>query len=181
MPLSRESYPKQFIPIGSDQNNSLLQKTLLRLKQLNKMISPILVCNEEHRFIVAEQIREIDIEDFSILLEPIGRNTAPAITVAALKALEKDPNPILLILASDHEIKNNKIFIDALTSGMKYALEDKIVTFGIIPNAPETGYGYIKASKPLSEKNFKGEKNRRVLEKPDLKKQELIKIKILLE
>ena len=81
-PLSRASYPKQFISIGSDQTNSLLQKTLLRIKELKTITSPILVCNEEHRFIVAEQIREIDIDEFSILLEPIGRNTAPAITIA---------------------------------------------------------------------------------------------------
>ncbi len=177
-PLSRESYPKQFISIGSDQTYSLLQKTLLRIKQLDSISSPILVCNEEHRFIVAEQIRGIDIKDFSILLEPIGKNTAPAITIAALKALEKYSDPLLIVLASDHEIRNNKIFIDALNSGIKYALDDKLVTFGIIPTSPATGYGYIKASKALSEKSFKGEKIEEFLEKPNFEKaKELIKNK----
>ena len=177
-PLSRESYPKQFISIGSDQTNSLLQKTLQRIQNLETARSPILICNEEHRFIVAEQIRGINIEDFSILLEPVQRNTAPAITVAALKTLEKEPDPILLVLASDHEIKNNEIFINAINSGIQYALEDKLVTFGIIPNSPETGFGYIEASKPLSEENFKGQKIKRFLEKPDINKaKELIQNK----
>ncbi len=177
-PLSRESFPKQYISIGSDHNKSLLQRTHLRIINLKNISNPIIVCNEEHRFIVAEQIREIDIEKFSILLEPVARNTAPAITVAALKALEKDSDPILLVLASDHEIKNNQNFTDALNAGIKYAQNDKLVTFGIIPNSPETGYGYIKASKPLSEKILKGETIEEFLEKPDLKKaKEFIKNK----
>ena len=177
-PLSRESYPKQYISISSNSSKSLLQKTQLRIKDLDNLSSPILICNEEHRFIVAEQIREIGIDEYSILLEPIGRNTAPAITVASLKALEKDSDPLLIVLASDHEIKNNQIFIDALNAGIKYALQDNIVTFGVIPNSPETGYGYIKASQPLSEKNLKGEFIDKFLEKPDFKKaKELIKDK----
>ncbi len=177
-PLSRESFPKQYISIDSDQSKSMLQKTQLRINKLNNISNPIFICNEEHRFIVAEQIREINIKDFSILLEPIGRNTAPAITVAALKALEKNPDPILIVLASDHEIKNNKIFIDTLNAGIKYALEDKLVAFGIIPNSPETGYGYIKSSKPLSDNYFSGEQIEEFLEKPDINKaNELIKDK----
>ena len=177
-PLSRESYPKQFISIGSDQSKSLLQKTQFRLKGIKNLCSTILVCNEEYRFIVAEQIREIDIDDFSILLEPSRRNTGPAIAVAALKALENDSDPILLVLSSDHEIKDNKVFIDTINAGIKYALEDSLVTFGIIPDNPETGYGYIKASNPLSEKKIIGEKIEEFLEKPDLEKaKELIKNK----
>ncbi|MBW3040838.1 mannose-1-phosphate guanylyltransferase/mannose-6-phosphate isomerase [Prochlorococcus marinus str. MU1405] len=177
-PLSRASFPKQFISLNSDTKKSLLQKTQLRIRDLKNLSDPILICNEDHRFIVAEQIREIEVEEFSILLEPIGKNTAPGITVAALKALEKDPDPILLVLASDHEIKNNQIFVKALNEGINYALKDQIVTFGIIPNSPETGYGYIKASKPLSEENLKGEKIEQFLEKPDIKTaQELIKNK----
>ena len=177
-PLSRESFPKQYISIDSDQSNSMLQKTQLRINELNNISNPIFICNEEHRFIVAEQIREINIKDFSILLEPVGRNTAPAITVAALKALEKNSDPILIVLASDHEIKNNKIFIDTLNAGIKYALEDKLVAFGIIPNSPETGYGYIKASKPLSDNYLRGEKIEEFLEKPDIDKaKKLIKDK----
>ena len=177
-PLSRESYPKQFISLNSNKNDSLLQKTLLRINELNNLSSPIFVCNEEHRFIVAEQIREIAIENFSILLEPIGRNTAPAITVAALKALENHSDPLLLVLASDHEIKNNQTFVNALHAGINYASEDQLVTFGIIPNSPETGYGYIKAANQLSIDNFKGEKIEAFLEKPDIDKaKELIKDK----
>ncbi|MDA9729202.1 mannose-1-phosphate guanylyltransferase/mannose-6-phosphate isomerase [Prochlorococcus sp. AH-736-N17] len=177
-PLSRESFPKQYISIDSDQSKTMLQKTQLRIKELKNISDPIFICNEEHRFIVAEQIREININEFSILLEPIGRNTAPAITVAALKALEKDSDPTLIVLASDHEIKNNKIFIDTLNEGIKYALEDKLVAFGIIPNSPETGFGYIKATKPLSDNFLRGEKIEEFLEKPDIKKaKELIKDK----
>ena len=166
-PLSRESYPKQFISLGSDQSKSLLQKTQLRIMELEHVDYPILLCNEEHRFIVAEQIREINIKNFSILLEPVGRNTAPAITIAALKALERETNPTLLVLASDHEIQNTKAFIDTIELGKLYADQDKIVSFGIIPTAAETGYGYIKALNPLSIDGPKGEKIEQFLEKPN--------------
>ena len=113
-PLSRESYPKQFISIGSDQNKSLLQKTQSRIKDLKNIMSPIIVCNEEHRFIVAEQIRQKGVKANSILLEPTGRNTAPAITVACLKAQEMFGDPILLILPADHIIQNNRKFIEVI-------------------------------------------------------------------
>ena len=177
-PLSRESYPKQFISLGSNKSKSLLQNTQLRIMELDHIDDPILICNEEHRFIVAEQIREINIKNFSILLEPVGRNTAPAVTIAALKALEREPNPTLLILASDHEIENTKAFIDTLELGKEYADQDKIVSFGIIPTSPETGYGYIKALNPLSNNIPKGEKIEQFLEKPNLQKaKELIKNK----
>ncbi len=177
-PLSRESYPKQFISLGSDKSKSLLQKTQLRIMELDNIDNPILVCNEEHRFIVAEQIREINIKKFSILLEPVGRNTAPAITIAALKALERETNPTLLVLASDHEIENTKAFIDTIELGKEYVKQDKIVSFGILPTAPETGYGYIKTFNPLSNDRPKGEKIEQFLEKPNLKKaKELIKNK----
>ena len=177
-PLSRESFPKQFITLSSNQGISLLQKTQLRIMQLTDIDSPILLCNEEHRFIVAEQIRELNIKNFSILLEPVGRNTAPAITIAALKALERETNPTLLILPSDHEIENTKAFIDTIELGKKYAQQDKIVSFGIIPTSPETGYGYIKAFNPLSNDIPKGEKIEQFLEKPNLQKaKELIKNK----
>ena len=156
-----------FIAKNSTQNNGI-----------NNVDNPILVCNEEHRFIVAEQIREINIKKFSILLEPVGRNTAPAITIAALKAIERETNPTLLVLASDHEIENTKAFIDTIELGKEYAEQDKIVCFGIIPTSPETGYGYIKTFNPLSNDIPKGEKNRTILEKPNLQKaKELIKNK----
>ena len=175
-PLSRESYPKQFLSIKKDDKFSLLQNTIQRISTLKNLTKPILVCNEEHRFIVAEQIRELNIKNFSIVLEPVRRNTAPAITIAALKAIEKDSNPTLLVLASDHEIEDTKAFIDTIEIGKKYADQDKIVSFGIIPTSPETGYGYIKAFNPLSKTNPKGEKIEQFLEKPNLEKaKELIK------
>ena len=101
-PLSRESFPKQYLPINSKTGKSLLQETQLRVLDLQNVKNSILICNENHRFIVAEQMREIDVKDFSIILEPIGKNTAPAITIAALKALEIEDDPILLVLSSDH-------------------------------------------------------------------------------
>ena len=113
-PLSRESYPKQFLSIKKEDNLSLLQKTIKRILPLENLKKPILVCNEEHRFIVAEQMREINIDDFIILLEPFGRNTAPAITLAALKSLELEEDPTLLVLSSDHEIKNIQKFLNIL-------------------------------------------------------------------
>ena len=169
-PLSRESFPKQFISIGSEKRKSLLQNTQLRIKDLENLGPPIFVCNKEHRFIIAEQIREINIENFSILLEPVGRNTAPAITVAALKALEIENDPILLILASDHEIINNGVFYWGFKIRNKLCEKRKLVSFGILPTFPETGYGYIKARQPLSNMNFKGEIIEEFLEKPNFEK-----------
>ena len=110
-PLSRESFPKQFISIKKEDKFSLLQNTIKRISTLKNIKKLILVCNEEHRFIVAEQMRELNIEDFVILLEPFGRNTAPAITLAALKSIELEEDPTLLVLSSDHEIKNIENFL----------------------------------------------------------------------
>ena len=111
-PLSRESFPKQFLSVVSDDKKSLLQKTISRISNLENIQAPILICNEEHRFIVAEQMRQIDITPFSVLLEPFGRNTAPAITIAALKALEfkDESDPIILVLSSDHIINKTDAF-----------------------------------------------------------------------
>ena len=174
-PLSRESYPKQFLSLKKEDNLSLLQKTIQRIIPLKNIQKPILVCNEQHRFIVSEQMRELNIEDFVILLEPFGRNTAPAITLAALKALELEEDPILLVLSSDHEIQNVKKFLTLLEKGIEYTEEDKLVTFGIVPTSPEIGYGYIKASKPLCNK-LEGIDIESFLEKPDLETaKELIK------
>jgi len=155
-PLSRRSFPKQFLTLNDDK--SLLQNTYLRLDGLENLNNPILVCNEEHRFIVAQQMKDINVEPFSILLEPFGKNTAPAITIAALKSLDlpDDIDPILLVLSSDHLIKDKGNFIEAIKSGFEFAKNDRLVNFGIIPNSPQTGYGYIKASKPFNEKNITG-------------------------
>ena len=174
-PLSRESYPKQFLSIKKEQKLTLLQQTIKRISTLKNLKKPILVCNEEHRFIVAEQMRELNIDEFIILLEPFGRNTAPAITLAALRSLEIEEDPILLVLSSDHEIKENEQFIRVINMGLKFAEMDKLVTFGVVPRSPEVGYGYIKSAKPFSSK-LEGFEIESFLEKPDKKTaQKLIK------
>jgi len=167
-PLSRESFPKQYLSINSNDEKSLLQQTYQRIIGIDNLKEPILICNEDHRFIVAEQMREINIDPYSILLEPFGRNTAPAITLAVLKSLENNEDPILLILSSDHSIKHKERFIDVLKSGLDYALKDKLVTFGIIPTSPETGYGYVKADSPFLGNEIVGKNILEFIEKPNL-------------
>ena len=131
-PLSRKSFPKQYLSFMSKKNKSLLQDTYERISKIENIINPILVCNEEHRFIVAEQMREINIQPSSILLEPFGRNTGPAITLASLIAIQNSQDPILLVLSSDHEIKKHNKFVEAIKSGINYAELGKLVTFGVI-------------------------------------------------
>ena len=175
-PLSRKSFPKQFLSLDNTDKKSLLQKTQIRIQGIKDLTDPILVCNSEHRFIVAEQLREININPRSILLEPFGRNTAPAIILAALKALEKEVDPHLLILSADHLIKNEKKFRKLIEIGKDYSKKDNLVTFGIVPNSPETGYGYIKAEKPFNLEILEGLKISEFIEKPNLSKaKELIK------
>ena len=177
-PLSRQSYPKQFLSINSKANKSLLQSTQERIKNINGLRDPILICNEEHRFLVAEQMREINIKPNSILLEPIGRNTAPAIVLAALKAVEIEKDPILLVLSSDHFIGNQSQFIKVINEGIQYAERERLVTFGVIPDSPDTGYGYIKSELPLDGSKVYGSNIESFIEKPDLETaKELIKDK----
>ena len=142
-PLSRKIHPKQFI--GLLNETSLFQDTLTRLPK--EALDPIVICNEEHRFLVAEQAREINVTLNSIILEPIGRNTAPAIALAAIKVLNDFENPILIVLAADHKIENKSAFHDAIKIAHKLAENNKLVTFGIIPQSAETGYGYIEIEK----------------------------------
>ncbi len=137
--LSRGQYPKQFLPLVS--KHTLLQDTLLRLSGLEGLQAPLAVCNEEHRFMMAEQLWEIDAKPAAIILEPVGKNTAPAITMAALSA---DKDDILLVLPADHVITNIEAFHDAIHHAKILAEQGYLVTFGIVPTAPETGYGYIK-------------------------------------
>ena len=158
-PLSRKQYPKQFLKLVS--NYSLLQDTVMRLKNL-ECNKPILICNEEHRFIVAEQMREIGIEA-TIILEPEGRNTAPAIALAALLSEKIIENQILLVLAADHLIQNTIIFEQAISKALLLAERNKLVTFGVVPLQPEIGYGYIEKGE-LYESGYKIE---RFVEKPD--------------
>lgn len=167
-PLSRRSYPKQFLSLNDDKKQSLLQQTYERIRNLEGVKGPILICNEEHRFLVAEQMRELDIIPKSILLEPIGRNTAPAITLAALKSLEIEQDPTLLILSSDHIIMNENNFIDVIKSGLNYANNGRLVTFGVVPTSPETGYGYIKSTEPFKKNCIDGLSIESFIEKPNL-------------
>ena len=134
-PLSRQSYPKQFLSINSKDKYTLLQNTQKRISGLKNIHNPIIVCNEDYRFIVAEQMRQINIKTNSILLEPIGKNTAPAIIISALIALKKEENPILLVCSSDHEIKNEKNFLKAIYCGQKAAEQNRLVTFGVKPTS----------------------------------------------
>ena len=138
-PLSRSLYPKQFLPLTGEK--TMLQETLGRLENLN-VNTPLVICNEEHRFIVAEQLRAIDTSG-SIILEPVGRNTAPAIALAAQVSVD-DNDPLLLILAADHVIQDDIAFTHAVEKAIPLAEAGKLVTFGIVANNPEPGYGYIK-------------------------------------
>ncbi len=144
-PLSRKSFPKQYLSISNKKNASFLQITLQRIKGLKSCDNPIIICNEEHRFIAAEQLREIDITPSTILLEPTSQNTAPAVAAAALKSISRGVDPILLILPSDHQITNEINFINSIKKAKDSALKGKIVTFGIRPNKAATGFGYIKS------------------------------------
>ena len=165
-PLSRESYPKQYLKLDEKNNFSLLQNTFLRSKGINNIKQPIIITNQEQRFIVAEQMREINVNPNSIILEPVRRNTAPAITLAALKAIKKNQDPILLILSSDHKVDDSESFRKTIINSCLKAEEGRLVTFGITPNRPETGYGYIEAFEELSEGN-PSSKIKRFIEKPD--------------
>ena len=167
-PLSRESYPKQFLALDSRTKKTLLQKTYERLLGLEGLENPILICNENHRFIVAEQFREINTDPQAIILEPVGRNTAPAIAVAALQAISLGKDPLLLILAADHLIENIIEFQRVIQSAKVYAKQGRLVTFGIVPTCAETGYGYIEA-KELNddEDQIDGIEINKFIEKPN--------------
>jgi len=146
-PLSREHYPKQLLPLVNDA--TMLQETQLRLIGLENLAEPLVVCNESHRFMVAEQLRQAGCPAGAILLEPVGRNTAPAVAVAALQAQRAGEDPVLLVLPADHVIVDAETFRGVVVAGAELARAGKLVTFGIVPDKPETGYGYIRAGKPL--------------------------------
>ena len=169
-PLSRQSFPKQYIKLNSCSKYSSLQKTQKRLTGLTNIEEPIIICNEEQRFIVAEQMREIKINPQSIILEPIGKNTAPAIAIAALKAIEKNKSSILLVLSSDHEIADQEKFIAVINSGIKTAEEDKLVNFGVQPTRAETGFGYIEAIEKIRKDSLKSIPVKNFIEKPNKEK-----------
>ncbi len=148
-PLSRAAYPKQLLSLtGPD---TLIQQTAKRASSLEDAVSPLIVCNNEHRFLVAEQLHQAGIEPLDIMLEPLGRNTAPAIAAASLRCLEEDQDAVMLVLPADHLLEDLVKFQDAVRQAARAACQENLVTFGIKPSAPETGYGYIKKGKAVSE------------------------------
>ena len=180
-PLSRRSFPKQFLNLLDDEY-TMLQKTYKRIENLEDVSRPLVICNEEHRFLVGHQMKEINIEPLEIILEPEGRNTTPAITIAALKALEifKDTNiePILLILSSDHQIEDIGNFQLAIKNSIDLASRGNLIIFGVPPKYPATGYGYIKSEMILDLNHNLGSKVDHFIEKPNFKTAEnLIKDK----
>jgi mannose-1-phosphate guanylyltransferase/mannose-1-phosphate guanylyltransferase/mannose-6-phosphate isomerase len=163
-PLSRSLYPKQLLPLLSER--TMIQETVLRAGPAH-FARPVIICNEAHRFIVAEQMQEIGVTPLRLVLEPIGRNTAPAIAAAALILVKTDPEAIMAVLPSDHVITDQAGFLEALGQAGVAAAAGHLVTFGMKPTAPETGYGYIQRGAPLTEGSFKVE---RFIEKPDLER-----------
>lgn len=160
-PKSRVAFPKQFLSLTSEE--TMLQDTLSRLTGTSAA-SPIVICNQAHRFLVAEQLRQNDIAHGGIILEPVGRNTAPAIALAALHALKSDEDATLLILAADHLIQDLSAFHSAIQAAETLAKQGKLVTFGIVPDEAHTGYGYIKSGEVLQT----GFSVAEFVEKPDL-------------
>jgi mannose-1-phosphate guanylyltransferase/mannose-6-phosphate isomerase len=178
-PLSREHYPKQLLPLTGEQ--TMLQQTAERLTGLDvsqfggKVNNPIVICNEQHRFLVAEQMRDIGTDCRSIILEPIGRNTAPALTLAALQCVNENADAIMMVMPADHVIQDIKTFHEAILNGYELAQQNALVTFGIVPTSAETGYGYIKLGAPLGSSEDIPSRNHqyashtiaRFVEKPD--------------
>jgi len=164
-PLSREAYPKQFLPLSGE--HSLLQQTVLRVSDPARFMPPVIVCNAEHRFLVAEQMRAIGVKPAAIVLEPAARNTAPAVAIGAMMAAAGGPNRPILVLPSDSLIRRPDAFQEAIAKATSAAVLGGFVTFGIAPTAPETGYGYIKIGAALP--NAPGcHVVERFIEKPDL-------------
>lgn len=163
-PLSRELQPKQFLSFH--QGGSMLQNTITRLDGLD-VAAPLVICNEEHRFLVAEQLRQLDRLANNIILEPVGRNTAPAITLAALHATAKGEDPLLLVLAADHLIVDSVAFRSVVNLAIPFAEQGKLVTFGIVPKHAETGYGYIQRGDTQQAGGYTAWEIKRFVEKPN--------------
>jgi mannose-1-phosphate guanylyltransferase/mannose-6-phosphate isomerase len=163
-PLSRTMLPKQFLPLVSSK--TMLQETLLRLTGIAGLREPVIVCSDDHRFLAAEQLREIKVKASAQILEPVGRNTAPAVAVAALSILENDPDGTMLVLPADHLIRNVARFHEVIATAVATAATGRLVTFGIVGREPETGYGYIERGAPL-DKGTACYNVARFVEKPD--------------
>jgi len=162
-PLSRKDRPKQYLSLTG--KNTMLQETILRLEGLDHLANPIIICNKDHRFIVAEQCKQINIANPTIILEPVGRNTAPAIAAAAFQSIRQSDNSILIILSVDHFIQDVEKFHKAINLAIRQAEDGKLVTFGVAPKCANTGYGYIKLSGEAIRGVFNVEE---FVEKPDL-------------
>src|ERR1700760_3662039 len=147
-PVSRESFPKQLWPLVSDR--TMMQETASRAAGA-KFAPPVVVCNNEHRFLIAEQLRAVGIHDARIVLEPVGRNSAPAIAAAALLVAETDPNAVLWMMAADHSIVDETALQSALQAAAVAARAGYVVTFGMKPTAPDTGFGYIQIGDKLAQ------------------------------
>jgi mannose-1-phosphate guanylyltransferase/mannose-6-phosphate isomerase len=162
-PVSRRNLPKQFLSLSGD--GTLFQQTVARTRKLPEVTAPIIVASEDHRFLAADQLLEAGVKNATILLEPAARNTAPAIALGALKAVERDPQALLLVLPADHLIGDTKSFVNAVQQALPAAREGWLVTFGIRPDRPETGFGYIRRAESIGGGAFRVE---RFVEKPDL-------------
>jgi mannose-1-phosphate guanylyltransferase/mannose-6-phosphate isomerase len=163
-PLSRAVLPKQLLPLVSDK--TMLQDTAMRVADWPELMAPLVVCGNEHRFLVAEQMREINVTPLGILLEPAGRNTAPAVASAAHFLMAIDPEAVMLVLPADHVIENNAAFASAVARGAQMVADGALATFGIVPQGPETGYGYIHRGSAVagSDQCYRVD---RFVEKPD--------------
>jgi mannose-1-phosphate guanylyltransferase/mannose-6-phosphate isomerase len=167
-PLSRAVLPKQLLPLVS--NRTMLQETALRVVGGTELMAPLIVCGNEHRFLVAEQMREINVNPLGILLEPVGRNTAPAVAAAAAFLLAKDPDAVMLVLPADHVIKDGAAFNAAIVRAAALVGDGALATFGIVPQGPETGYGYIRRGAAVAGTGLgtnAGFQVERFVEKPD--------------
>ena len=163
-PLSRSSYPKQFVEFQKGQ--TLFKSTLKRIASLSNVGNPIVVCNKDHRFLAKRDLGDLSCHG-SIIVEPVAKNTAPAIALAAFEAVKSDPDAVLLVLPSDHSIEGRTAFVKAVEDSVLLAEGGYLVTFGIRPTGPETGFGYIEAGDSISEGSFKV---KRFVEKPVLAK-----------
>ena len=162
-PVSRKNLPKQFLSLAG--HGTLFQQTVARTLQLPEVAAPIVVASEDHRFLAAEQLREAGVEGGAVVLEPLARNTAPAIALGALEALRRDPEALLLVLPADHLIGDTAGFVDAVQRALPAARQGWLVTFGIRPDRAETGFGYIRRGETIGGGAFRVE---RFVEKPDL-------------
>lgn len=167
-PLSREAYPKQFLDVAAT-GRTLVQQTLDRLAGDPRLAAPLVVCNQDHRFLVAEQLRDNPLGPARILLEPVGRNTAPAVAVAALQAVRDEPEAVLAVFPADHLVDAPERLQAALETAVQAAQQGWLVTFGVVPDRPETGYGYIEAGTALGE-GASVYRVSRFVEKPDARR-----------